>query len=543
MVVGYGNGNAFRSQILSSGAIVKNKFYYRFSGSYKKSDGVITNETLNEEVNFLRDLTVRGQLTYHLSNRFSANLSYQLMDVEGGATYYSHSNSGMQLDADDFDNNIIDADQRGESSLKNSFGYLKLEYAFNKMALKSVTSYNDADRNHRGDLDFGPLDILRQFQDSNSETFNQEVRLNSTNGDSKLSWDLGVFYQNSDKLLLTDATADLGFFADPPAPTGSQSLFSRLSDFTNNFETVALFGFADYKLTDRFTMSFGLRYDNDQITQENRLNNTTTEKSQAELQPKLSLACQATDNLLIFANYGRGYRSGGFNAAATELFDSEYEGETSDNYEIGLKTSSMNDRLIFNLTGFYVNYNNQQQYIVGPNSEGALLIGNFNFEETTVTGIEADVKFRTFKYLDIIGGYGLSRSTIDKSSTNSSIDRSGFEGNKTPFIPQTTFNVALQSNFDISDNIDFNGFVNMTNKGKIYWHEDNNDVAEAYSLLNARLGIIFSKKYGLSIWSDNLTDVEYFQEYSAGEVSGSAAGDLGWIGQPRTFGLDLSIKF
>ena len=545
VLVGYGNGNSLKTQLFSSGPLVKDKLYYRISGSYKDSDGVIENETLNDEVDFLQDLTFRGQLIYNVTDRLTASVSYQRIDMEGGATYYSHARQGMQLDANDFDNNVINADQRGTSTLANDFGYLKLEYFFDNMTLKSVSSLNNAKRNHRGDLDFLPADILRQFQDSNSETFNQEIRLSSFNPTSAFVWDLGFFYQNADKLLSTQAFADLGFFALPPAPTGTQSLFANLSDFTNTFQTIAFFGFADYKVTDKLTLSAGLRYDNDQINQDNRLTNTKPDITENQLQPKASVAYQASDNVLAFVNYGRGYRSGGFNSEATELFGAAYEAETSDNYELGLKTTSFSNRLIVNVSGFLINFNNQQQYAVTVGT-GGLILGNYNFPKTTVTGFEADLQFRTSKYADLFAGFGYTRSEIDEaenSDRDGTIDRSGFVGNITPFVPETTFNIGVRSGFALNDKVDFSGFVNLSNKGEIKWHEDNNDVSDPFNLLDARIGITFSKRYSVFLWGNNITDTEYFQEYFAGEVSGSAAGDIGWIGKPRTFGIELSVEF
>jgi len=143
-----------------------------------------------------------------------------------------------------------------------------------KSILCSVTSINNAKRNHFGDLDFLAVDILRQIQDSNSKNFNQEFRLSSTTSNSKLSWDVGAFYQNSEKELVTEATADFGFFAEPPAPLGEQATLAFLSDFTNTYQTIALFGFVDYELTDQLTASAGLRFDNDNISQDNRLSTT-----------------------------------------------------------------------------------------------------------------------------------------------------------------------------------------------------------------------------------------------------------------------------
>lgn len=142
VTLGYGNGNSLGVQVASSGPILKDKIYYRISGSYKKSDGIIENVTLGEPVDFLEDLSLRGQLKFDLSSRFSATLGYQYSDTKGGATYYSHSANGLQLPANDFKNNIIDADQRGESFLNNNFGFLKWnitsEARFSALLLLSI---------------------------------------------------------------------------------------------------------------------------------------------------------------------------------------------------------------------------------------------------------------------------------------------------------------------------------------------------------------------------------------------------------------------
>ena len=313
---GYGSGNLFKTQLSSSGPLVKDKLFYRLSGTYKKGDGVIDNQTLNKPVDFSEDLTLRGQLKANFSNTVSATLTAQLIDAKAGAVYYaSPINDETPGDLigngqpDNFDNYAIVGDQFGESSLKGFYGNAKLSIKLDHVKITSSTTINKGDRNHVGDLDFTANDVLRQIQDSNSDTFNQEIKVSSVASDSKISWDVGAFYQNSDKLLFTKATADFGFFVAPFQGTGVQSDFAS-SDFTNTYKTLAAFGFLDYKVSEKFTISAGLRYDNDDISQDNRTLNLNPNRTDSQLQPKLSLALKATDDMLMYANYGRGYRSG-----------------------------------------------------------------------------------------------------------------------------------------------------------------------------------------------------------------------------------------
>ncbi len=544
VLIGYGNGKSLKTRISSSGAVVKNKLFYNISGTYKDSEGVIENDFLNKPVDFYNDLSFRGQLKYVFNPRFSATISHRRIDTEGGAIYYGTAADGNgQMPASSFDY-TINSDQFGKSFLTNNFSFLKLEYFFDNIYLRSVTSINNADRNHVGDLDYSQADVLRQIQDSNSKTFNQEIKIGSTNSNSSFSWDLGLFYQSSDRFLYTEATADFGFFAPPFEPSGTQSQLLVLSDFTNTFRTTAFYGFADYKLTDKLTAAIGLRFDRDDIEQQNTLTLNSQSKTQSEFQPKLSFSYQAKDNIMAFANYGRGYRSGGFNTARTNIFDAEFEGETSDSYELGMKTSTADNRFVFNISAFYIDFRNQQQYAVGLAPESTY-IGIFNFPESEIKGFEAEMKIRASRYLDILGGFGMNSSEITRGGRAGDTDRSSFAGNKTPFVPASTFNLALQSGFDISDKVQFAGFLNLNGKGEIYWHEDNqeSDVSESYSLLDSRVSLTFNEAFTIALWGKNLTNTQYWQEYYAGEVSGSAAGDLGWIGRPRTYGIDLSLNF
>ena len=246
---------------------------------------------------------------------------------------------------------------------------------------------------------------------------------------------------------------------------------------------------------------------------------------------------------MLYGNYGRGYRSGGFNTDATDLFDVDYEGELSDNFELGIKTSTLQERLIVNIAGFYVNFQNQQQYAISGTGDGRLLLGNFNLPETRIWGLETDLKYRVSKRLDILGGLGFNKSEIQKGGFAGTTDRSEFEGKTTPFVPEITANLALQSNFALSPKVDFQGFVNLSHKGEMFWHEDNQDKADPFELLDTRLSIFIQKNYGFTIWCNNILDTDYYLEYYSLGAEERPAGDLAWVGKPRTFGVELSAKF
>lgn len=543
---GYGNGNTLKSQILSTGPLVKDKLFYRISGSYKKGDGLLNNNTLNKAPDFIEDLSLRAQIKAKLSSRITSTLTAQIIDAESGAVYYASPTTGNPtISPDNFENLAIQGDQFGESTLDAFYTNLKLKFNFNNMMLTSLTTYNKGERNHIGDLDFTPADVLRQIQDSNTKTFNQELRLSSTNAQSKIAWDLGAFYQKLDKQLITDATADFGYFVSPFQPTGTQTRLA-IGNFTNTYNTYAVFGFIDYKISDRFSISSGFRYDNDNIQQDNVNEGTNPERTDSQFQPKISFSYNISEETLLYANYGKGYRTGGLNQGETVRYMNSFEPEFTDNYELGLKNSFWNDRFIFNLSGYFINFKNQQLYaLVLDGANGAINIGNFNVPESESNGFEADIKLRASKYFDILASYGISDSKIKRGTstvstgTNETIDVSG---KNTPLIPQNSYSFAVESSFDISDNIAFSGNVNLKGTGKIYWHEDNAAASSAYSLLNSRVGLTFNDNLTVSVWGRNVLGEDYITEFFAQTFSNGGS-DLAWLGQPATFGVNLSYKF
>ena len=419
----------------------------------------------------------------------------------------------------------------------NNYGNLKVDFKLGKVKLQSITSLNKVERSTFGDLDFIDLDIFTQGEEAITKTFNQEIRINNTNSDTNFDWSFGGFYQKIEKDIYQNGTEGVDAEFGPAE--------YDVADFINETKTIALFGFADYKISDKLTASAGFRYDIDKFNQEDFLFVTNSDRDNNEFQPKISLSYEPSKNLLFYANYGRVYRNGGFNADATDLFNISFDDETSDNYEFGFKTTSWENRFIFNGSIFSSKLDNQQQYILDLNT---FIAGVYNYKETKVFGFELDTRARLSNYLDVFASFGISDAEIIDGGTTggtngNTTDNSNYNGNKVPFVPVSTFGIGLESSFNITDDLKFNGFVNLDRTGKTYWHESNRTehTTDAYALLNARMGFSF-KNWRLDVWGKNLTDKQYYQEFSPGEFVGSPD-DVAWRGQPLAIGTSLALKF
>lgn len=545
--LGAGNGGYYSGQLVSSGALKEDKAYYRFSGKYQNFDGLLTNEFLDKKVDYSQDLNLRGQVILTPTNKIKATATLQYINTDAGAAYYSISpasiGSGGLLEPIDpnpnKDNSTIYQDQIGNSDMENLFGSLNLQFNLGSSKLQSITSFNKVDRNTTGDLDFteepfdGFVDFfgLDQGEFNNTTSFNQELRLKNSNTNSVLDWSVGAFYQNVERDFYQ---SDLTLSPD-----------WAVTDYTVSSNTIAFFGFMDFKFTDKLTASLGLRYDIDDFEQEDRIpllfgepEAIINERSDNVLQPKFSLSFQATDNVLAFANYGRGYRAGGFNPQVTDFYNLDYEKELSDNFELGIKTSSWGNRFQFNASIFYSKFSDRQQFAIEPEF---FIPGNFNYDKSTIFGFEFDTKTRISKYLDVLFSYGFVDSKIDQGGSTGGEDGTvrdlnEFNGKVTSFVPRNNFNIGLASSFDVSDKASLDLNVGLNGTGQIYWSDSNEEgsLSDGYQLLDARVTLNINK-LSFSIWGKNLTNQQYYLEM---DTFG-----FGWRGRPATFGVTAGVDF
>jgi len=553
-----GNGGLFGAGLSSSGAITKDKFFYSLTGRYSSFDGLINNTFLNQKSDFSQEINFRGKLKYRFNPRWSAVFVQDNFKVEAGGNYYVTKTDifdpTIPVLADDDYSSEPFGDILGDSELSNSLSSFKLEGALPKAKFQSVTSYNATRRYYIGENDYSQYAFSKVSQQSDSDTFSQEFRLTSTaDEDAKLNYTVGTLFQNSERYLNTSTflnrTYYEGGFVDASAENADYSTDPLIgNDDDNTIRTLAAFGFLDYKLTSKLTLSAGVRVDNDKLTNESRISNNTIENDITVWQPKFSIAYEFSPTVLAYANYGRGYRSGGFNSDETVKFGRTYEPEFTNNYEVGLKTSFLNNRIIFNNAFYRIDFENQQQYTFIPVTPAVL--GIYNFEESKITGFESEIKFRATNYLDFFASIGLNDGEIVEGTYNRLTNAAAFDyetsevvdvsGNTSPFTIESTFQIGANANFELSENSKLGFHINADSRGTQYWDPLEEYKQDPFTLVNARVNLKLSK-FGISLWANNIFDTEFNTEFFPTAEFGF--NNLRFPNTPTTVGVDLSYTF
>ena len=565
---GYGNGNSYLGGVQLSGPLKEEKIYYRLSANYANYDGLINNPTIDKFVDYKRDLTLRGTLNFEFAPQTSLSLTGEYGDAESGAITFVSSALN-----DDFPSllgpnpnagspNTYKGSPKGDFLGTGTLDKVLTSANFetnlsDNMRLNAILSYVDVKLFYDGDYlfgaagvdNYGPQPLTTQDMVRESSTVNGEFRLSSVK-EGKFRWSAGTFLQSikgiwdTNQYLNNDVT-DLTYANTTRIP---------LTNDENQLRSIGIFAFLNYDITDKLTLSAGARNEFETIENTEKRSEAKADTSYSAFQPKASVSYAFTKDIMAYASYSGGFRSGGFNAAAVAgQFEKRIKPETTQSTELGIKTSFWNNRVIFNAAAFYTIYNNQQVYRFGNadlNGDGMateVVLGTYNLAESTARGIEFDTRIRLNKFLDLLGGFSAIDTEITEGGVVAGADQEDSEGNKIPFAPQSSWTLGLFSQVKMNDQVTWSGNVMLENKGKKYWFSDNlygvpqSDVfQDPYTLVNARIAAEFSD-FTVGIWSNNLFDTQYNIEYWP--FSAFGAGDIRTPSRPRTFGLDLSYRF
>ncbi|NJO87788.1 MAG: TonB-dependent receptor [Chloroflexia bacterium] len=561
VTAGYGNLNQYEVQAGISAPIVKDKLFFRINGGTTGRDGYIENTFLNNtELLGRRVYNGNVRLTYLANDKwtFTLNSGFENRAVNAYAFIGGFGASAQVVDSL-FTNQPYKVSQNtnGLYTTNISNNAFKAGFANDKFRFDAITAYQFT-RNIRenDDFDFSQFDLQSVVRNvADLSTISQEFRIGS-NTTNKFSW-LGGLYlysvSNKDNQRLSTG-ADNAFFA-PDSTTAAQYPFERISKNTITQNGISIFGQASCKLTNKLTATGGLRYEieNSSLSVNNRFEQNGNDfvfpalgavpaefdkKTQfGAFSPKINLAYQAKENILVFANVARGYRPGGVNPFVFDEAKATFNPEFSWNYEAGIKNKLWKNRAKLNATVFYIEYKDQQLFNV-------IDVATFNFGRENIGnsrsyGAELETEVLLAKGLSFVGNIGYLKTEFTDFTyigfTGSEINNKGKEQ---IMSPQWSGNVGLNYAVDLSNKWKANVAIDYQYQSDIWFDPENTAKQTAYGLLNSRVAV-GNKRLEFALWGKNISDVTYLSYgYS---VSGS--GIFASYGLPRTFGASVTAKF
>lgn len=263
-----------------------------------------------------------------------------------------------------------------------------------------IFGYRKTDEAVLQDFDGTPQTL---FETSRPERFRQashELRL--TRSGDRLDFVVGAY--KFDMEYTINLQSFIGFAVPNTVITIPQTDHQETDSWATFFE-------ADYRFDEQWVLTLGGRYSHDrkeaQITNDFVISQPQpVHDNWGEFTPKIALKYFARDDLMFYGLYSSGYRAGGFNGRpSTQLAaDLPYDPETVDNYELGMKSQWLDNRLRLNLSAFFMDYQDKQEEqsvaVVGGTGQQTVVA---NASTAEITGMELD-----FTYLPQIDGLSVS---------------------------------------------------------------------------------------------------------------------------------------
>lgn len=526
---GYGNGDTINLFGAVSGPIVKDRVAARATLKYKKTDGLVINSFDGKGLNFDETIRASGRIIFTPSDRLSIDLRGSYFEQDGSASWFTAVDV-LGLTGGRITKPIarMNPDHDGPHITDRKIFELSMliDYETDIGTFTSISAYDDVDTFFDQDLDNTSMPIVANaMQDREIKSFSQELRFTSPD-DRRLRYIVGGYYQNTERDVATLANLDFCFLLPLPGcptPPGTLTGFFSplpLNTVSGEFDQWAAFAQVNYDLTEALELTLALRYDRDEREQLDLLTGRTDGEVFDDVQPKVSLAYKASEDMLLYATYAEGYKSGAFNPppglGSTHPLVVEQEGTRS--YEVGFKSSMADNRVTLNGAVFHTDYSDAQIFQLDLQTGGQVAV---NADKSKIYGFELEFAARPSESFELNAGFGYTDAEI-KNFNGTGL----FDGNALPNNPEFSFNAGAQYTIEVSDAASVVPRLDLSHIGRTYFAEDNLLFQPAYSRLDGQI-TFESGEWSLTFWARNLLSEDYATSAFARTISPLIFGSLG----------------
>ncbi|MDA7852722.1 TonB-dependent receptor [Porticoccaceae bacterium] len=444
-----------------------------------------------------------------------------------------------------------------------------------------------------------------QYQERNQSDTSLEIRLTSDD-DAEISWIAGVYAAEIERQVVVAYGADTGngFLRQAYVPATGPNPTDLLFDDQFDTSVMAVFGQLEFDISEDMEVAFAARFDREERDVNNQVPNAAgsglnvnstgsinpafaanpngipnRSATFSQFQPKVTWSWNAAEDLNLYASWGVGFRSGGFNSIGSEaLIDfwyndngdgtnpgalvdgklsvkDEYAKEVSTSVELGSKMEFMDNRLRVNASLFSTDVKDSQffEFYAGP---FGLMRVVTTIEDVRIQGFEMDFNAVVTENFSLFGGAGFLDSEIKRND-----HRPLTVGNDAPQAPDRTYNLGAQFEAEVSSGINLTARLDWQHVGEMAFHTLQGEATpsiwqvfypgasitqdfskakrDAYDTLNARISID-GENWGVTVWGRNIADEKYLEEIiPAPEFGGSFVHP----GAKDSYGIDFNYRF
>ena len=483
-------------------------------------------------------------------------------------------NEGCEKDANDGPD-LVESDGSNFSDNEYESTIVTVNYDTENFLYTYIYGYRDMDEQNMQDFDGAAVRMLRMNYFNDWEQTSHEFRVTSQFSD-KFQFIAGVYdwevdySQNWDVYDLFYQLSRLGVgewgLGDTLTGYGRDQYITGLpwgpglasnNGQTQKTESIAVFFSADWYITDLWTITAGFRWTEEEkdflggnkgvgyypgkeprpplyspVPYQGKWDETT---------PKIGVRYQPNDDLMVYANYSEGFKSGGFfGRQANFNIYAGYEPEYVKNYELGWKSTLQDGRMILNGAIFKSEYDDKQESILIPVDLTNVATVVRNAASMEMTGIELELMYQVTEAWDLMVTYGYLEAEYkdylaDLNGDNIITDNSGLIPRNTP---ENTFGITTSYTAQIGQG-ELKGRVSYRFRDEMNSDSSNKPQGELDSIENVNATISYSfSNYSITAWGRNLTDEREQRWSTIGGIT-----DRGWWNEPQTLGVTFAASY
>ncbi len=448
-----------------------------------------------------------------------------LPDLRTGMTGQISNNPPPGTSAEDF---ISEGEDVGTQQERWN-GLIQYDHDFSDWLYTARVAYNKNDLETAYDLDHVEkrpfLGLFHMYAEDDREDWSFETRISSP-VENRLRGSLGVYYYDFEQDVRQHSNVGLAA--------------GQLGDArTNKTENIAAFGSLEYDFTEKFSGTVELRVARDTKKIDSPIscddptseyfdpgNDISDEVESDSLTPRFSLRYFATPEAMLYAQVAKGNKPGNYNlgfftdgvdgcSTADQLESDDglafVDEEKAWNYEVGAKTTWLDNRIITNLAFFYIDWENQtvfetvnidRDFLFAPQAVG------INAGKSEVYGMELETSMAITENLTGTFGYGLTVGELKEYFSGSLEDLTGdgnARGNDIPNSSKHNFVTSLQYTNTLTSQLDWFAFSSFSFESKKYTSATNTEEIGNRRLWNARSGLEH-EGWRFSLFVNNILD-------------------------------------
>lgn len=438
-----------------------------------------------------------------------------------------------------------------------------------------------------------------QYQVRNQEDISAEVRFASP-ADQSLRWIVGAYGLRIDREVGVNLGIDRGQGVTEQLylPRGDVNATESLVHDNFKSNVYAAFGSIAYDLQENTEVAVALRYDreerkvrnlvpttartqyvdftNDGVSSGNAFLNPSLDptinpagvrdkkNTFDQLEPKISLTHKPNDDLTLYANWGIGFKAGGFNSQGANatvnvffnrppvnaglIINDDFREETSSAFEVGFKSEFLNNQIKLEGAAYHNTVDDMQffEFLVGP--FGLLRVVN-NIDKVRLVGGELSINAQIYDEWSVYAGGNVTDSKIKRMAS-----RPYTAGNKSPYTADYTLNLGTQLLAPVTDSFSLLARADATIIGPTWFHvvqcqnrptlfgapsSGCTQRRNTYTTVDLRVGVQ-GDAWSVTAFAKNLTNSRHLEEViPAPEFGGSFISP----GARRLIGVDAMLKF